>query len=144
MPASYRWDGESRIIFTRLWGHVTDEDIVRHSLEVAANPAVCAPLRELIDCTGVESTSVTSDGLRNIVLIDVANKDRFQGQRTAIVAPKDEFFSMAQTFATLSEVHGSPHRIRIFRTLREAEDWLGSPDSEGGGLRAAPPPPPGR
>jgi hypothetical protein len=139
MPADYRWDGESRIIYTRLWGHVTNEDIVHHSLNVVANPAVCAPLQELIDCTEVESTSATSDGLRDIVLIDVANKDRFRGQRTAIVAPTDEFFSMARTFATLSEVHGSPHRIRIFRTMEEAKDWLGSPDSEGGGISATPP-----
>jgi hypothetical protein len=144
MPADFRWDSGSRILRTRLWGHVTNEDIVGHALNVVADPSIRAPLQELIDCTGVESTRVTSEGLRNIVQIDVAHKERYRGQRTAIVAPTDEILSMARTFATLSEVHHSPHRIRIFRTLPEAEDWLKSPDSEGGGISATPPPSRGR
>jgi len=131
MPADHSWDEEFRILRTRLWGHVTIDDIIRDALKVYEDPRIHTPVQELIDLREVESTDVKISDLRNLVQLNVSYAERFKGRHQALVAPTDELHSMAQAFATLSEVHLWPHLSRVFRTLPEAEDWLSSAGSEG-------------
>ena len=124
MPSEYRWDEPLRIIRTRFWGHVTNEDLIMQAMAVYGNPRLGPPLGELVDLSEVKSTEVTINALRKVVQIDIGHSERFEGLSTAIVAPTDELRSMAQAFATLSEVYDSPTSVRIFGTHDQAEQWL--------------------
>ena len=130
MSADHFWDEESRVLRTRLWGHVTIKDIIRDALKVYDDPRIRAPLQELIDLQEVESTDVTIDDLRNLVRLNADHAERFKGRHQALVAPTEELRSMAQSFATLSGVHLWPHRTRVFETMGDAEEWLSSVVSE--------------
>jgi len=44
----------------------------------------------------------------------------------ALVATRDEFFGLSRMYATLRE--DSPVEVKVMRSLREAEQWLGLPD----------------
>jgi hypothetical protein len=44
---------------------------------------------------------------------------------TAIVTTDDLTFGMARMFAALRNMKDTTEQIGVFRTMREAEDWLG-------------------
>jgi hypothetical protein len=133
MTISVRVDTSVGLVVVACTGVVTADEFARH-----VAPLVEAPEYRLMPLTLVD----TSDALRgdgpSTILIEHARRaaeyidDVLEGgARVAIVATLDEFFGLARMYEMLRD--GSPVECQVFRSLPEAEQWLGlSEDYESG------------
>jgi hypothetical protein len=118
VPVSYAIDPKQRLVTTRLWGVVTDDEVRDHNQRLRADPAFNPGYRQLTDMTTLTEVSVSTR------MIDETSADQFfnPGTRRAFVATTDAVFGMARKFALQAEAAGQT--IHVFRDLREAEEWL--------------------
>jgi len=115
MPADHRIDLNDRIVYSRAWGILSDEDLLSNN--VAADPAFAPDLRQLYDLTDVTEIAVTAAGLRAL-----AATSRFAPTaRRAIVVSSDVVFGMSRMYAIIS---GHEEWVRVFRDRAAALAWL--------------------
>jgi hypothetical protein len=119
LPAEYQIDVERKLVVSRAWGALTDDDVREHYRALRADPLFDPTYRQLIDMTGI-----TAD------LVDITTKRRESqrqiftpGVRRAWVASQDYTFGMARMYAVAAE--GQGQNIGVFRARSEAEEWLG-------------------
>jgi hypothetical protein len=122
MPISYRILPEARLVHAVVAGVVTDADILAYRQRLNADPHFEPGMSEFVDCRNVERLEVTSQGIRGVVWHDERHKDRLGGHQLAVVASADVVFGMARMYQTQS--NGD---VGVFRTIREALDFLGKP-----------------
>jgi hypothetical protein len=127
MPADYEYNAETRRLRTKLWGSVSDADLVLLAKSVAEDERIVCDTKELVDLSGVERVNVSQDGLRSVTEVELANPEKFQGFRSAIVAPTDLLYGMARMFENLSKSLGAPSRNKAFRDEEAARAWLDQP-----------------
>lgn len=120
MPASYDIDEQQRLVTTRLWGPVTEDEVLDHNERLRTDPKFDPTFRQMADMSGVTEIRV---GTR---LINETAQDQFftPGTRRAFVAADDAVFGMARMFALQGE--GLGQTIEVFRDRRKAEEWLWS------------------
>jgi hypothetical protein len=124
MPGDYTYKPKTREQYTRLWGVVTDADILRLAREAAEDPTLGPNTREIVDLREVDRADVTQEGIRAAAEADRAHPEKFSGSRTAIVAEKDAHYGLARMYANLMTAMGAPTQVRVFRTIEEARAWL--------------------
>ena len=125
MTVEYTYDEETNFIYTRFSGVLTDDDLEIQARAVAGDPRIKRGARELVDLRAVEKIEASIESIGIIICLDIENRDKFEGMKTAIVAPGDLLFGLSKIFEVRSEVQGSPSTINVFRTMDEAKGWLG-------------------
>ena len=123
MPTTARIEPVTQTLLVTYSGWITDDDLLRSYDQVRSLPGFDPDGRELVDFSAVEGGEVTSAGVGKLL----GRPPLFgQGARRAIVAPTDVAFGMARMFELrrLEECG----EIVVFRTRREALEWLGIPD----------------
>ncbi len=129
MPISYRWDAAKRFLRTTVRGHVTDVDLTEHLACIVNDPAIAAPIHELVDLTEAERLDFSAARLQQLAAATVSHGERFRGMRTAVVAPTDVGFGIARMYELLADSLGSPITVAVFRTVEQAEAWLQERDA---------------
>jgi hypothetical protein len=124
MPAEHRFDETRRMMTTRFWGVIGDEDLLGMARMIAEDPRIGPGTRELLDLREVERADIARETLRAVADIDRAHPDKFKGNRTAIVATRDAHYGLAKMYSHLMAVMGAPTDVRVFRTIEEAQAWL--------------------
>ena len=79
---------------------------------------------KLIDLCGVSELCVSSEEMRRIARIDIANLRLMQPTHIAFAASTDFIFGMARMYQGLTFIQGC--HSRVFRSVVEAQCWLGS------------------
>jgi hypothetical protein len=125
MSVEYTYDEKANFIYTQFSGILTDEDLERQAKAVADDPRIKPGVRELVDLTGVEKVEASIESVGIIIQFDIANREKFEGMRTAIVAPADLLFGLSKIFEARSDIQNAPSTINVFRTMMEAKEWLG-------------------
>ncbi len=120
MPYEYTIDSEQLLVRIRMWGVVTRAEItaVRHA--VASDPIFNTSLSELIDVQEAVTTVITA---RDVQELASSNVDPVA--RRAFVAPDPATFGLARMFHTLHSVKHGREQVSVFRTMADAEAWLG-------------------
>ena len=121
MPISYTIDTERKLILTKAWGALSDQDLLNHKAALSRDPAFQPGMRELSDVRSIERLDVTSRGVRAMVAHDDTQPGPGGPHRMALVVPNDEVFGMARMYQTMG---GADKPIRIFRDIAIAEAWL--------------------
>jgi hypothetical protein len=118
LPASYDIDKKERLVTSRLWGPVTEDEVHDHNTRLRNDPAFDPGYRQLVDLTEITEIRVSSS------TVNVAAMDQFftPGTRRAFLASSDATFGMARMFALRAE--GSGQTIEVFRDRKKAEEWL--------------------
>jgi hypothetical protein len=118
LPASYDIDKNQRLVTSRLWGSVTEDEVHDHNTRLRKDPAFDPGYRQLVDLTGITEIRVSSR------TVNVTAMDQFftPGTRRAFLASSDATFGMARMFALHAE--GSGQTIEVFRDRKKAEEWL--------------------
>jgi hypothetical protein len=119
MPISYAIDPKQRLVTTRLWGLVTDDDVRDHNQRLRTDPAFDPSYRQLADMTEFSESRVTTN------VINESSTDQFfnPGTRRAFVAATEANFGLSRKFAQQAEAVGQT--IQVFRDMRSAKEWLG-------------------
>jgi hypothetical protein len=119
MPATYSIDIERKLVISRAWGPITDDDVREHARILRADPLFDPTYRQLVDMTGI-----TEDLVHTNAKQEASHGQIFaRGVRRAWVASADYTFGMARMYAVAAEQQGQT--IRVFRARQEAEEWLG-------------------
>jgi hypothetical protein len=119
MPASYEIDPNRKLVTSRLWDPVTEDELNDHNQRLRTDPAFDPAYRQLVDMTGLTEILVSTKTINQTSIDHFFNP----GTLRAFVASSDAIFGMSRKFALQSE--GAGQTIHVFRDLRSAEDWLG-------------------
>ena len=119
MPATYEIDANKRLVISRLWGGVTEDEVHDHNQRLRTDPKFDPSYKQLVDLTGITEILVGTK------MINQTAADQFfaPGTRRAFAASSDATFGLARMFALRAE--GGGQTIEVFRDLAKAEAWLG-------------------
>jgi len=119
LPATYEIDHKQRLVTSRLWGPVTEDEVSAHNHKLRNDPEFEPSYRQLVDLTGITEVKVGTG------MINQTSLDQYfaPGTRRAFVACNDGVFGLARMFAMRAE--GGGQVIEVFRDRAKAEEWLG-------------------
>jgi hypothetical protein len=120
MPYEITPHTEKRVVVIRLWGDVRLDEVRVLVAQVAGDPAI-AGFAQLADLRELTSASAFGGG----DIRALASGVLAASPRRAIVAQDPATFGLARMFATFLNLKDPQEQIGVFRTMREAEDWLG-------------------
>jgi hypothetical protein len=115
-------DASNRVLFVRFEGVLTDELLLKRYRQALEWNSVHRYESGIADCTGVDSTKLSSGAIRRIA--DHPPVIPKEIRRTVVlVAPQDVTFGLARMFQVL----GSPTRdtAHVVRTMGEAYQLIG-------------------
>src|ERR1700687_1900889 len=120
MPCSYTILPESRFVYTRGWGVVTDAMILAQARALKSDPRFQPPFAQLYDLR--EATiAFTSAGVREVSFVSPFGV----GARRAFVSgSSDSLFGMVRMYEVLREP--ARDEVMVFRGVHEALRWLGT------------------
>ncbi len=125
MPIQYRIDQEHSLVRLELSDPLDlkqiEEVVQRLLLDTDLQPG----LNVLSDHSKLESTATTIM-VKAIPPLVLGLSDILGSFRCAIVVPADASFGMARMAEAVVEGRAGPAQIRAFRSLGEAEAWLGT------------------
>ena len=126
MPIEFRIDHERRVIIAKGKGAFTGEDMLRYQQEAWSQPGV-AGYNELVDMTDVtEIVDPSMDDIRRIVQLSASMDPPDGNARFAIAAPNRLMFGLGRMYEAYRELDPKSTKVvRVFKTVREALDFLG-------------------
>lgn len=130
MSVEYTYDQKRNVLYTRFFGVVVDQDLRAQAVAVAADTRIRPGVRELVDLDGIEKVEASPTSLDDNIHIDVTNREKLAGMRSALIAKSDFLFGFARMYKSLAEIEGSPIAFEVFRTVSEARNWLGLDDDD--------------
>jgi len=130
MSEEYHIDQEQRVIWTRCWGVLSDEDVVRHQDNLKADPLFMPTLNQLVDAREVTEVTVSARTVRQLGQSKLFTPE----SRRAYVVTKDVIFGLVRMYELYQSLRGAQN-VRVFRERAGAVAWLNVTDPA-----AAPPP----
>lgn len=120
MPGSYTIFPESRFVYSRAWGVLTETVLFAHSHMLARDPRFQSSFAQLSDLREVTDVAFSSAIVR-----DVAASSPFgAGARRALVVSSNLIFGMARMYEVLRE--NAADELMVFRDAPAALFWLGA------------------
>lgn len=119
MPVEYSILPDQGFVLTRAWADVTSEEVLDHQRWLSGDRAFDPNGMQLVDLSQVDELGLSSAAVRQFVDGD----PWAPGARRAFVAPNDLAFGVARMHEIL--LGGTGQQIMVFRSLSQAQDWLG-------------------
>jgi hypothetical protein len=119
MPYSYLIDTERRVVFSRIWGVLTDDEVISHATGLRDDPRFEAGFNQVIDFRELTDLQLTTPGLRKLAHL---NPFRSNAQR-AFVVDTDEALALSKAFWTYTEAGVDGYTL--FRSLEPAMEFVG-------------------
>lgn len=98
MPLDYIVLHEGTFVYTKAYGVLTDDDLISHEQELAADPHVAPGFRQLIDCRWVVDDRTSDALLSRLARTHTEMIGKIHGARYAIVAYSDRWFEMGALY----------------------------------------------
>jgi hypothetical protein len=125
MPFSIEWTDDGRTVLCSGSGVVTGGEILRATETCLAQPERFRTLlRATIILAGITELEVSADDVKRIAFLDGRLAALNPRAAVAIVAPQDSVFGVARMWEAYVEDTG--WQTGVFRTLFDAEAWLGT------------------
>jgi hypothetical protein len=121
MPYEYTISPAQRLVRLRMWGMLSRAEILTAVSEVAADPGLAPGFSEIVDLSAAPSVEAIS--AEDIKALAMGVVDGIS--RRAFVAPDLATFGLARMFGAMRESTDTAERVAVFRTIEEAESWLG-------------------
>lgn len=125
MAYTYVIDSEAGLVRITVTGRDTAADNARRIREIANDLAWSPGMDVLLDFTGAAEIDIAPAEMDAIAKMKVGIDALIGDGRLAIVADRDLIYGMSRMYEALAEGKISM-KIRVFRDLREAEEWLGT------------------
>jgi hypothetical protein len=126
MPITYEIDHKRRLVDAKADGLMSDEDVFAYQREVWSRGDL-AGYGEIVDMSAVEHVALPSiDRIRELAELAARSDADNPGSKLAIIAPRDFAFGLGRMYETYRDLQaGSTKPVGVFRTRREALDYLG-------------------
>jgi hypothetical protein len=121
MPANYTIDPVRRMVFTRAEGILTEPETSDLYRKIRQDPAFDPGFSQLCDLTVVEEIQTSAPYLRELATQSIFSR----GARRAFVTSQVFHYGLARMLQSFCEIEGT--EIGVFKTMTEAEAWLGLP-----------------
>src|SRR5215471_13692394 len=125
MALNYRLEKSRRLVLITGFGVIGPDEIVANRKALLSDPDFDRSFDALVDFTQVQETSLNSDVLRTLSREPLFSR----ASRIAVVVPLPPgnmtLFAMARLYETYREVSNMGDRLRVFKTLEDAREWLG-------------------
>ena len=119
MPADYTIDKSQRMVFSKAYGILTDQDIISHQEMLRDDPDFDPGYSQLVDCTNVTK----ADDLSTDAIYELARRHLFGAEsKRAFIAPKKLLYGLFRMFQILTNDY--PDELVVFRDLTEARKYL--------------------
>ena len=118
MPTDYTIDPVRRLVISRAYGILTEEESSGLYDELESDPEFDPSFRQICDLTEVTDLDASADHLRTLAK-DLAFR---RSSRRAFVAPSDFVYGLARMLEAYIELEGGD--VGVFHTRAEAEAWL--------------------
>jgi hypothetical protein len=119
MPADYTIDKTQRMVFSKAYGILTDQDIISHQKMLRDDPDFDPSFSQLVDCTKV----IKADDLSTDAIYELARRNLFGAEsQRAFVAPKKLLYGLFRMFQILTNDY--PDELVVFKDLTEAREYL--------------------
>jgi hypothetical protein len=123
MPAEFHIDVSRGLVRSKGTGVLTLAVVLDHMDRLVKHPDFRPEFNQLFDFRGHTMPALTFDDVT-----ELAEKTVFSPRsQRAFVVSADWQFGYGRMFATMRSVRGEPG-IMVFRTMKEATDWLGIPE----------------
>ena len=119
MPAAHEIDVSRRLVLTKEWGELSDDDLRGLYDRIRADSAFDPSFRQLCDLRAVTRITTSIEMLRFLA----QSRIFLPGAKRAFVVGREVDFGLARLFQAYSEVEGGT--VEVFRKMTEAEAWLG-------------------
>lgn len=117
MPSSYTIDPARRLVHSLVGEAISDEEILAHSRQIAADPAFNPDYDHLVDATALVRVTATPGGVRLAAECSPFSPLSYR----AFVSDRPIVVGFVRMFEL---IHFRSQRIRIFPSLPEATAWL--------------------
>jgi hypothetical protein len=118
VPVEYEIDVARRLVRTRMWDELSDEDLRALDDRLQVDPRFVLSFRAICDLRSVTSITASVETLRFL-----AQRSLYLPVRRALVVGKDIDFGIARLFEAYCEAEGGT--VEVFRSIADAEAWLG-------------------
>lgn len=119
MPYSYLIDTQRGIVFSRIWGVLTDEEVLSHATGLKEDPRFSPGLKQVIDFRELTDMQLTTHGLRKLAHLNPFHPDA----KRAFVVDTDEALALSRAFWTYTEAGVDGYTL--FRSLEPAMEFVG-------------------
>jgi hypothetical protein len=120
MPAVLKIDPKQGIVLSTFYGEVTDEEVVRHSAVITADPDFDPKFSEIVDLAGATRIAISEAMLTGMA---GAHSIFSPSSVHVVVAPADLAFGLARRYQALAS-KTRPNFV-VVRSLPEAYKALG-------------------
>ena len=119
MPADYTIDTSQKMVFSKAFGIMTDEDIYAHQNKLRDDPDFDPGFSQLVDCTGVTK----ADDLSTDAIYELARRHLFGAEsKRAFVAPTKLLYGLIRMFQILTNDY--PDELLVCKDMAEAHMYL--------------------
>ena len=124
MAIEFKAYPERGYFLARYKGPITEEEIITAHEEFFKAEEWNPTLNALVDLSEVEFVENSNQAVRRVALFfhEVLTHAQARNLKTAIFANKDFTFGLARVYEAMTAF--SPHTVQVFRSLKDAEDWL--------------------
>ena len=124
MPYSYVIDVEREVVFSKIWGTLTDEDAAAHAVGLKADPRFDAEFNQVIDLRGLTDLQMTGGGIRKVAHLVPFRREA----RRAFVVGAGQAEALSRVLFTYTDA--GIDQYTLFRALEPAMEWVGlAPDT---------------
>lgn len=119
MPYAMSW--KTGGVIWRFHGVVTSEDVIQSNLAIYGDSRFDNLRYQVVDLSTIEQFSVTSDALDEIAAMNRAASLSNPRLVVAVAATGEEALKLAEIYE--SAMSKSSWKVRVFRSVKDAEDW---------------------
>lgn len=118
MPYSYLIDLEREVVFSKIWGTLTDEHVAAHATGLKEDPRFDSEFNQIIDMRELSDLQVTGPGIRRVAQLVPFRPDA----RRAFVVGTGQAEALSRILFAYTEA--GVDRYKVFRALPPAMEWV--------------------
>lgn len=119
MPYSYLIDLEREVVFSRIWGTLTDDHATAHATGLKDDPRFDSEFNQIIDLRELSDLQLTGPGIRKVAQLNPFRPDALR----AFVIGTGEAERLSRILWGYTEA--GVDQYTLFRELPPAMEWVG-------------------
>jgi hypothetical protein len=119
MPYSYLIDLERGVVFSKIWGTLTDDEVADHATGLREDPRFDPELDQILDMRELSELKVTSHGIRKLATLVPFDPE----SRRAFVVGTGQAEGLSRVLFTYTEA--GVDQYTLFRSLEPAMESVG-------------------